>query len=139
MGDQDVRPLGHEGPFFGERGAARQVEGPIVVRRLPRAPPKGDAVDRGARVLEIDEIGDERARLGLVLDEREVVIAGDDDLRPVREAPHPEGALAKLLEAPAAAHVARVDEDVALRDDELVVKEVRVGDCDDAHRLIIAW
>ena len=83
--DQDVEPLGDAVPARLERFAARQVEGPVHEGRLPRRAVDAQALDLAQLVLQVDGVGDERARrLGLAL-EAEVVVAGDDDLVLVRQ------------------------------------------------------
>lgn len=68
-----------------------------------------------------------------VVGEREVVVAGDDHLVAMRERADPIERDTQLVEISAPAHVACVNEDVSIRDVELVVEEMRVGDRDDAH------
>jgi hypothetical protein len=75
----------------------------------------------------------ERPRFARVLRKWKVVIARNDHLRAVRQPAYPVERTPQLVQITALAHIASVNEDVPIGDDELIVKEVRVGDGDDPH------
>jgi hypothetical protein len=68
--------------------------------------------------------------------ERPVVVPGDDQLVSVREPPNEVDRALELGQVTAATEIARVHEHVAIRDDQLVVIEVRVGNGDDARHAV---
>jgi hypothetical protein len=83
--DQHVRIRGDERPLACQRLPAREIEGPVVVSRLPRTPPELDAVNGRPGVLKIGYVGsqDIERRLTIPL-KAPVVIARDDKFMPVR-------------------------------------------------------
>src|SRR6185295_2040936 len=64
--------------------------------------------------------------------------ARDHDLVTMRQRREPREHRAELVETTAAAHVTRVDQDVAIGDVEIVRERVRVGDGHDPHTCMTA-
>ena len=114
-----------------------RAERPDAELRLPWRAIEDEAVDLRARVLEVDEAGvlEHRARVGGTLLETHLVIAGDEHLRAMRERAEEIDRASELFEVAVLKRIARVNEDVAVRDFQCFVLQMRIGEGDDAHPL----
>ena len=134
MRDEYMRVIRDLRPLLCERRAAREIERPVMELGLPRTSPEPHAFERDPAVLEIVDIGPEQcARLGGMIEERPVMIAGDDDLVSMGKRLHEQKRLLQLGELASTTEVSSMDEDIARRDDKVVMKEMGVGDRDDPH------
>ena len=134
VGDEDVH-LGRHPVVDGRELLSRlPVERQVHEGRRPRASVEMDTVDDHRRVLEVDHVRRHQRASPLHLSlEGEIVVAGDEDLRLVRERGEPRHREGHLRQAPVPAEVAGVHEHVPGGDLEITLTEMSVGEGDDAH------
>jgi hypothetical protein len=124
---RDLEPLRPDGT------PAIEVEGPALEPGRPRAAIEDDAAQRDCLVV---EIGDARQQLAADLGKRleaPVVVAGDQELVWVGKRSKPAVERPQFVHLAVARHVAGVDEDVAMRNNDPVVHAVCIADGDDPH------